>query len=60
MCTNENLENGESVCGSRDQDGLYGNEIADNKETNLEAFTNTTVIDITVIQNLDLVEQIIM
>ena len=35
--TDANLEEWGSVDGSREQDGLYGNEIEANKETHLRA-----------------------
>ena len=38
--TDANLEKGESVVNSRDQDCLYGNEIQTYNETNSEACTN--------------------
>ena len=44
--TDANLEEGESVGNSRDQDSLYGNEIEANKNTNSEACTNIMDIDI--------------
>ena len=44
--TDENLEEGESVDGCREEDSLYGNEIEANKETNSGARTNTIDIDI--------------
>ena len=44
--TDANLEKGESVVNSRDQDSLYGNEIKAYNETNSEACTNIMDIDI--------------
>ena len=41
-----NLEEGESVDGSREQDSLYGNEIEANKETNSGACKTTMDKDI--------------
>ena len=43
--TDSNLEKGESVVNSRDQDSLYGNEIQAYNETNSEACTNIMDID---------------
>ena len=44
-CTDANLEKGESVVNSPDQNSLYGNEIQAYNETNSEACTNIMDID---------------